>query len=115
VVTQVNVRNGELVSTGMPLLVIDDKSDSWILCSVRETSLAKVHLGQVVSVKLAAYQDKDYEGKVVRINKDADFAVKRATNDNGQFDVLSYGVKVELAGVDKPLYAGMTAFVDFGL
>jgi len=28
--------------------------------------------------------------------------------------VVSFGVKVELVNPDKPLYAGMTAFVDFG-
>ena len=50
----------------------------------------------------------------MRINEKPDFAVKRATNDNGEFDVLSYGVKVELTNMDKPLHPGMTAIVDFG-
>ncbi|MCH5139171.1 HlyD family secretion protein, partial [Clostridiaceae bacterium UIB06] len=67
-----------------------------------------------VSVKLSTYPGEQFKGKIVRINKDADFAVKRATNDNGEFDVLSYGVKVELIDMNKPLHAGMTAFVDFG-
>lgn len=114
VVTQVNVEAGELVSTGMPLSVITDTNTSSILCNVKETDLSKVELDQEVSVKIPAYADQSFKGKVVKINKNADFAVKRATNDNGDFDTLSYGVKVELTSMDKPLRAGMTTFVDFG-
>jgi HlyD family secretion protein len=114
IITMVNVEPGELVSTGMPLVVLTDLDHPWIQCSIRETDLSRVSLGQSVTVKLPAYQDRVFQGKVVRINKDADFAVKRATNANGEFDVVSFGIKVELQNPDKPLYAGMTAFVDFG-
>lgn len=114
VVTQLNVKAGELVSTGMPLVVVTDVNKPSILCNVRETDLSKVNLDQEVSVKISAYKDEVFKGKVVKINKNADFAVKRATNDNGEFDILSYGVKVELSDMEKPLRSGMTAFVDFG-
>lgn len=114
VITQINVESGELVTTGMPLAVITDTNTSSILCNVKETDLSKVELNQEVSVELPAYENQSFNGKVVKINKNADFAIKRATNDNGDFDILSYGVKVELTDNDKPLHAGMTAFVDFG-
>ncbi|OOM82591.1 multidrug resistance protein MdtN [Clostridium puniceum] len=114
VVTQLNVKAGELVSTGMPLIIVTDANKPSILCNVRETDLSKVDLDQEVSVKIPAYKDEVFKGKVVKINKNADFAVKRATNDNGEFDILSYGVKVELIDMDKTLHAGMTSFVDFG-
>jgi len=113
-VTLVNVEAGELVSSGMPLVVLTDLDKPWIQCSIQETDLSRVALEQAVTVRLPAYPDRVFHGKVVRINKDADFAVKRATNANGEFDVVSFGVRVELVAPDKPLYAGMTAFVDFG-
>lgn len=113
-ITELNVEVGELVSTGMPLLVVTNTTAPWIECNVKETDLSKVKLNGEVSVKLAAYPNQQFKGKIVRINEKPDFAVKRATNDNGEFDVLSYGVKVELANMDKPLHAGMTATVDFG-
>lgn len=114
VVTTVNVEAGELVSIGMPVVVVTNINEPSILCNVNETDLSKVDLDQEVSIKIPTYADEIFKGKVVKINKNADFAVKRATNDNGEFDILSYGVKVELSDVDKPLHAGMTAFVDFG-
>lgn len=113
-VTQLNVEVGELVTPGMPLVVLTNTTAPWIECNVKETDLSKVKLNGEVSVKLAAYPNQQFKGKIVRINEKPDFAVKRATNDNGEFDVLSYGVKVELTNMDKPLHPGMTAIVDFG-
>jgi Multidrug resistance efflux pump len=113
-ITQLNVEVGELVSTGMPLFVLTNTTAPWIECNVKETDLSKVKLNGEVSVKLAAYPNQQFKGKIVRINEKPDFAVKRATNDNGEFDVLSYGVKVELTNMDRPLHPGMTAIVDFG-
>lgn len=114
VITQLNVEAGELVTTGMALSVVTDISAASILCNVDETDLSKVKMNQEVSIKIPTYKDQSFMGKVVRINKNADFATKKATNDNGEFDILTYGVKVELTNPSIPLRAGMTAFVDFG-
>lgn len=110
----VNVEPGELVSTGMPVATMTTTVAPWVEVSVKETDLSKVSLGQQVNVKLLAYPNETFKGKIVRINEKPDFAVKRATNDNGEFDVLAYGVKVELTGIGKQLHPGMTAIVDFG-
>ena len=117
VVTKVNVKNGDLVSSGMPVVVVTETANPSITCNVKETELSKVKLNQEVSIKLSGYGDKAFKGQVVQINKNADFAMKKATNDNGDFDILSYGVKVEFKDLEKldiDLHAGMTAFVDFG-
>lgn len=114
VVTQLNIDKGELVSAGMSIATITDTSSPWIQCNVMEDELSKVQLGKKVIIELTAYPDKKFEGEIIAINKSADFAVKRATNDNGEFDILSYGVKVKPINVDKQVFAGMTAFVNFG-
>jgi len=114
VITEVNVEVGELVSSGIPIAVITDTSDPWVLCNVMEKDLSKVALNQSVEVTFQAYPDQVFHGTVKEINKSADFAVKRATNSNGEFDVLAFGVNVELIDVDEPLYAGMTVTVNFG-
>lgn len=113
-ITSVNVNQGELISTGMPLATLTTKDEPWIEVNVKETDLDKVQEGQHVSVNFPAYPDKKYEGIVTVINKKPDFATKRATNENGDFDILSYGVKITVTGMDKSLYSGMTAMVDFG-
>ncbi|MCY6482946.1 efflux RND transporter periplasmic adaptor subunit [Clostridium aestuarii] len=114
VVTTVNPKVGELVSTGMPLITISKTSNLWLEVKVPETELSMVSVGKKVNVKLLAYKDESFEGEIVRVNKKPDFATKRATNDNGQYDILSYGVKIKFSKMDKELYPGMTALVDFG-
>lgn len=113
-VSAVNVKAGELVSTGMPLVTITTGKQPWIEVNVEETDLALVQQGAQVTVTMPAYPDRQFTGTIVRVSQNPDFATKRATNNNGQFDVLSYSVKVELEQLDVNGYAGMTALVDFG-
>jgi len=113
VLTQLNLKEGELVSAGSKAATIADDSKPWIECSVKETDISKVQTGQQANIRFGAYEGKIYTGEVVSINKSADFAVKRATNENGSFDIRAFGVKVEVGEVDIPLYAGMTVFVTF--
>lgn len=113
VVTAINVNEGELISTGMPLAAVTAMNHSWVEVNVKETDLSKVKLGQKVIVKIAAYPEETFEGKVIRVSQKPDFATKRATNENGDFDILSYGVKVNLNQVNKNLYPNMTVTVNF--
>lgn len=114
VVTQLSVEKGGLISGGMPIAVITDTSSPWIQCNVMENELSNIKLGNEVTLELGAYPGKTFKGKITAVNKSADFAVKRATNANGEFDILSYGVKVKPLDIDEELFAGMTAFVNFG-
>jgi Multidrug resistance efflux pump len=114
VVTSISVDKGELISTGMPLASVTSPENPWVEVNVKETDLAKVYLGKEVKLTFAAYPDKTFKGKITNVSKEPDFATKRATNENGDFDVLSYGVKIEVIGVDKELYSGMTVMVNFG-
>lgn len=112
-VTVINADEGELVSTGMPIATVTDLNDTWVEVKVKETDLAKISLGQHVEVKIPSFTDDIFTGKVVRINQKPDFATKRSTNDNGEFDILSFGVKIQLENKDKIFRPGMTAFVHF--
>lgn len=113
VVSVLNVDEGELISTGMPVATITSTKKPWVEVNVKETDLEKVHLGQEVSLSFPAFPDEKVKGKVISINAKPDFATKRATNENGDFDVLSYGVKIKIFPVEKDLYADMTVMVNF--
>ena len=113
-IASINMEVGELVSTGLALATISNLNEPWVEVNVKETDLSMVKLGQEVTITLLSYLKQHFKGKIVRVNEKPDFATKRATNNNGDFDVLSYGVKIELQNEDKTIYAGMTAIVDFG-
>jgi cobalt-zinc-cadmium efflux system membrane fusion protein len=46
---------------------ISDLSSVWILCDVYENDLANVHLGETADIKLNAYPDKLFTGKISNI------------------------------------------------
>ncbi|HWQ78946.1 MAG TPA: efflux RND transporter periplasmic adaptor subunit [Anaerovoracaceae bacterium] len=113
VVTALNVNEGELVSTGMPLATLTSTEKPYVEINVKETDLGLVHMGGQVDVVIAAYPDDVFRGTIVKVNQKPDFATKRATGDSGDFDVLSYGVKIELdQTTDKEIYPGMTVMVN---
>jgi Multidrug resistance efflux pump len=114
IVTALNVNAGELVSTGMPLATLTSNEKPYVEINVKETDLGRVHTGNTVDLTIAAYPHEVFKGKIVNVNQKPDFATKRATNNNGDFDVLSYGVKIELEKIDKDIYPGMTVMVNLG-
>ncbi|SHJ85127.1 HlyD family secretion protein [Tepidibacter formicigenes] len=112
-ITLINSDKGELVSTGMSIATVSDLSNIWIEINVDERKLNEVYEGQEAKITVPAFKDKVFKGKVVRINRKPDFAVKKATNDNGNYDIVSYGVKIKIENEEGLLRPGMTAFVDF--
>lgn len=112
-ITVVNSHEGELVSSGMSVMTVTDLKTSWVEVKVKETDVNKLSLGQKAVLTIPGLSGQTFSGKVVRINAKPDFATKLATNENGDFDVRAFGVKVELENSNKILRPGQTAFVKF--
>jgi len=112
ILTMLNSNVGEMVSTGMNIATVTDFSDVWINLNVDETEISKFKEGNELKVTLLAYEGKEFKGTVVRINKNPDFAVKKASNENGEFDLVSYGVKVKLDNSEELFRPGMTGLVE---
>lgn len=115
VVTSVNVKPGELVSTGTSLVAVIDDSNYWVEVNVDESKLDKVQKGSEVTYVFAAYPDEKFKGEIYSVNEKPAFATQKATKDTNNFDLLSYTVKIRAdQAKDKKLYSGMTVDVMFG-
>jgi HlyD family secretion protein len=112
-VTTINSDEGELVSTGSSIGTISNLETCWVNVNLDEDKLSGVIEGQSVDIHLIAYPEETYKGIVVTINSQPDFAIKKATNENGNFDIVSFGVKIELDNQEEVLRPGMTAIADF--
>lgn len=112
-ITAINSDEGELVSTGTSIGTVSNLDKCWVSINLDENKLEGVSEGQTVDVTLAAYKNKTYKGTIVTINKEPDFAVKKATNENGSFDIVSFGVKIEIDNLDQSIRPGMTAMINF--
>jgi HlyD family secretion protein len=113
VMTSINVDEGELVSTGMSLATVSNLDTCWVTVNVDEDEISEIMEGQEAKVELLAFKDKEFIGKVATVNKQPDFAVKKSTSENGNFDIVSFGVKIEIENNDEFFRPGMTAVVDF--
>ena len=113
VVTMINSQEGELVSSGMSIATVTDLKNSWIEVKVNENDINQLLLGQKANLTIPGIPGKTFLGKITRINQKPDFATKLATNENGDFDVRSYGVKIVIDNEDKLLRPGQTGFIKF--
>lgn len=111
-VTTINSDEGELVSTGSSIATVSNLENCWVDVNLDEEKLNGLLEGQLVEITLPAFPDETFTGTIMTINKEPDFAIKKATNDNGNFDIISFGVKIELEDKGKVLRPGMTAMVN---
>jgi HlyD family secretion protein len=99
VVSQVNVRQGELYSGGLPAIVLTDLDSFHMTVLVDELDVGQVQVGQTVRLSLDALPDADISGEVVRVSPTA--------SDVG--GVVTYEVEIIPSQTDAPLKAGMSA------
>ncbi len=81
VITEQNVTNGAGVKTldsSPNLFTIADLDTVWILCDVYENDFPFVHLGEYADVRLNAYPDKVFKGRISNIAPILDPAIRTA-------------------------------------
>jgi multidrug efflux pump subunit AcrA (membrane-fusion protein) len=99
----VNVRVGEMVSPGQPLVTLGDLDTLRVeTTDLDEIDVVRVSVDQEVAVTFDAFPDRVFEGRVTRISPMAE------SGSGG----VHYTVVVELDEMDPTLRWGMTAFVD---
>jgi membrane fusion protein, heavy metal efflux system len=83
------------------LFTIADLTHVWVLCDVYENDLGEVHLGDTAEIRLNAYPDKTYHGRVADISRVLDPATRSAK------------VRIILPNRDGSLRPGMFAVATF--
>jgi cobalt-zinc-cadmium efflux system membrane fusion protein len=77
-VVEKHVSLGEVVSSERNLFTVADLSEVWIWIDVYERNLARVHLEDEVVVKVEAFPDQTFEGKVAYIRNQVDPGTRTA-------------------------------------
>jgi membrane fusion protein (multidrug efflux system) len=93
------VEAGEYVSPGQRLMLLHDPSKVWVEANVKETALRRLALGQTVHVRVDAYPDETFEGRIERIGHAATstFALLPSPNPSGNFTKITQRVPVRIA------------------
>lgn len=105
---------GEMVAPGFPMVTISRANDFKVKVYVDESKFGYLQIGRQIKVVLPAFGDKVVYGRLIRINQAADFATKKATNEQGTLDVRGLQLVIKLD--DDPRYRnGMTARVELNV
>lgn len=110
VITRINAEVGEMVMTGTMnnpgtvIMIIADLSKMLLVAQVDEADVGKLALGQEANIRVKAFWDHIYRGKVDHI---------ALTNDNSQSTGTKYyRTEILIEGDVSKLYSGLTADVD---
>ena len=86
---------GAMISSGMPIVAVQDPVDNWVDFKVKETELDKYPLHARVHMEGRNPQLK-IDGVIVDISKKPNFATYRATSERGNDDdIITFNVKVQ--------------------
>ncbi|QIA06964.1 HlyD family secretion protein [Draconibacterium halophilum] len=110
-VSGVNVEEGELVSTGFPVVTLLDLNDIWVTLYIREDYMTHFKMGSVFKAKIPGLDGQEFDFKVKYISPSADFARWNATKTSGEFDLKSFEVEARPVNKIEGLRPGMTAVV----
>ncbi|MCX6624688.1 MAG: efflux RND transporter periplasmic adaptor subunit [Acidobacteria bacterium] len=102
---------GETVAAGAPILTLVGRSDFKVKVYADESKFGHLQLDRPVTIVLPALANAQFTGKIIRISQSADFATKKATNEQNSFDVRAIQIVVGITGKDSRLRNGMTARV----
>ncbi|MGQ1788348.1 MULTISPECIES: HlyD family secretion protein [unclassified Saccharicrinis] len=110
-VSGINVEEGELVSTGFPVVTLLDLSDIWVTLYIREDYLSKFKMGNKFNATIPGLDNHEYEFKVSYISPTGSFARWNATKTSGEFDLKSFEIEARPVKNIEGLRPGMTAVI----
>ncbi len=110
IVTEKLLEEGEYVQPGSPIVSVADLANlyTWVYPSVVE--LEKIRLGDQVTVRIDAYPDRPFPGKVVYVSPEAEFTPKNVQTVDDRVQLV-FGVKVAVANPEGILKIGIPADV----
>lgn len=108
VVLQKNAEVGEIISPGSAILTLGDLSKPWIKIYVSTLQMGKIKLNQDAEIKVDAFPNKIYKGRITNISSEAEFTPKNIQTKDERTRLV-YAVKISLDNVNEELKPGMPA------
>ncbi|MEM7254057.1 MAG: HlyD family secretion protein [Pseudomonadota bacterium] len=99
VIDRTFVEIGEYVSPGQRLALIHDPNAVWVEANIKETEIRRLEVGQRVDVKVDAYPDREFSGRLERIGTAAtsEFALLPSPNPSGNFTKTTQKLRTRIS------------------
>jgi multidrug resistance efflux pump len=112
IVTRVPTHVGEMAMPGETLLAIANLASLKLTVYVREADLAKVAVGQTLSVTADPFPNRSFTGRVTSINQRAEFTPRNIQTQADRLNLV-FGVQTLVANPEGALKPGMPVDVRF--
>ncbi|MCB9079266.1 MAG: efflux RND transporter periplasmic adaptor subunit [Anaerolineaceae bacterium] len=99
---------GEMATTGAPLLQLADLSSLTLTVYVPEPAVGNLHYGQTVKVRVDTFPGQHFTGRVTFISDQPEFTPKNIQTQDERASTV-YAVKISLDNPDQQLKPGMPA------
>ncbi len=120
-VSRIAAQPGQLVQAGQSLFYLVNDAEMWVIANFKETQIAKMKIGQEVSLKIDAFDGEEFLGQVASFSPatGGQFSVLPPDNATGNFVKTIQRLPVKIAFKDtndkekmKCLRSGMNVEVD---
>ncbi len=102
------IEAGEIVAPSSSLLRISNLETVDLVIYISELDIAKVKLGQDTEIKVDAFKDKTYNGKIIFISPEAEFTPKNIQTPDERTKLV-FAVKIQIPNPQFELKPGLPA------
>ncbi len=103
-VTRKTVEEGQLVQPGAALMALSLSDDIWVVANFKETQLELMRIGQPVDIKVDAYPNETFHGKIesFQVGTGSRFSVLPAENATGNYVKVVQRIPIKIVFDEKP-------------
>jgi HlyD family secretion protein len=108
IVTHKAVEAGELVTPGAAVITLADLDSVYVMIYVTELEVGRIKLGGDAEIRIDAFPDRPFAGKITYISPEAEFTPKNVQTKEDRVKLV-FGVKVEIENREGLLKPGLPA------
>jgi membrane fusion protein (multidrug efflux system) len=103
-VTKKTIEEGQLVQVGTPMMALSLSDDIWVVANFKETQLELMRVGQNVDIKVDAYPNDTFRGKVesFQVGTGSRFSLLPSENATGNYVKVVQRVPIKIVFDEKP-------------
>jgi len=98
---------GDIIQPGQPIVAVYDMADIWVTANLEETKVAKVRLGDPVTITIDAYPGRKFSGEVFEVGAATGqlFSLIPPNNASGNFTKVTQRLPIKIS-VEQELSEG---------
>lgn len=105
-ISLINFEEGEIVPAGALITKLINLDEVFLKIYIPEVQLGKIQYGQEAEVRIDAFPDETFNGKIVFISSEAEFTPKNIQTKDERVKLV-YAVKIKIDNKDHRLKEGM--------